>query len=130
MSDDEAGAVGAAVLFGFACFAGLIGWAIRGFIYGKIFEKAGRPLWVGWVPIYSTLVHLEIVGRPWWFLLLLFVPGANLVVTILLALDLAKAFGKDELYGIGLVVPLVNVVLILMLAFGDARYLGPVNKPA
>ena len=73
---------------------------------------------------------LELVGRPIWWIVLFFIPFVNFVVAILLAIDIAKAFGKDVLYGIGLCVPCVNIVLILMLAFGDAKYVGPPNIAA
>jgi len=112
------------------CVVLVVGWGVGGFIQGKIFEKAGKPMWIGWVPIYNLITMLEIVGRPIWWVVLFFIPLVNLVVALLLAIDLAKAFGKDLLYGIGLLIPCVGLVLVLMLAFGDARYLGPPNKPA
>jgi hypothetical protein len=89
----------------------------------KIFEKAGKPGWAGIVPIYNAIVLLEIVGRPIWWIVLLFVPCVGLVVGILLCIDLAKSFGKDAGYGIGLA--LLGFVFFPMLAFGDARYVGP-----
>ncbi|PYQ41471.1 MAG: signal peptidase I [Acidobacteria bacterium] len=89
----------------------------------KIFEKAGKPGWAGIVPIYNAIVLLEIVGRPiWWFVLLL-VPCVGIVVGIILCIDLAKSFGKDAGYGIGLA--LLGFIFFPMLAFGDARYVGP-----
>ncbi|MEL7591355.1 MAG: DUF5684 domain-containing protein, partial [Anaerolineaceae bacterium] len=56
------------------------------FIYcmWRIFVKAGKPGWTAIVPIYNVLVELEIVGRPWWWLLLMFVPGVNVVVGIII----------------------------------------------
>ena len=89
----------------------------------KIFEKAGKPGWAGIVPIYNAIVLLEIVGRPIWWIVLLFVPCVGFVVGILLCIDLAKSFGKDAGYGIGLA--LLGFVFFPMLAFGDARYVGP-----
>ncbi len=130
--DNSDGANAAATMAGlvFQCLAMVVAWGIGGFIQGKIFEKAGKPMWIGWVPIYNIVTLLEIIGRPIWWIVLFFVPLVSLVVAIVVAIDLAKAFGKDVLYGIGLVVPCVNLVLILMLAFGDASYVGPPNKPA
>src|SRR5258705_3521456 len=68
----------------------------------KIFEKAGKPGWAGIVPIYNIIVLLEIVGRPLWWIVLMFVPCVSIVVGIILCIDLAKSFGKDVAYGIGL----------------------------
>ena len=90
----------------------------------KIFEKAGKPGWAGIVPIYNIIVLLEIVGRPLWWIVLMFVPCVSIVVGILLCIDLAKAFGKDAGYGVGMA--LLPFVFFPMLAFSDARYVGPV----
>jgi hypothetical protein len=65
------------------------------FCYWKIFEKAGKPGWAAIIPIYNILVQLEIIGRPWWWLLLLFVPVANVVIGIMLLFDLAKVLAKE-----------------------------------
>ena len=88
----------------------------------KIFEKAGKPGWAGIVPIYNIIVWLEIVGRPIWWIVLMLVPCVSIVVGILLCIDLAKAFGKDAGYGIGMA--LLPFIFFPMLAFSDARYVG------
>ena len=93
----------------------------------KIFGKAGKPGWAGIVPIYNMVVLLEIVGRPLWWIVLLLVPCVGIVVGILLCIDLAKAFGKTPAYGVGLA--LLGFIFFPMLAFGDARYVGPVAGP-
>ena len=130
---DNDSAASAAATMGvllFECIGFVVFYGIGGLIAGKIIEKAGKPMWIGWVPIYNLLTLLEIVGRPVWWIVLFILPFVSFVAWVLLAIDIAKAFGKDVLYGIGLCVPCVNLVLLLMLAFGDARYIGPPNIPA
>lgn len=90
----------------------------------RIFAKAGKPGWASIVPIYNILVELEIVGRPWWWLLLMFVPVANIVIGVIILLDLAKVFGKSSGFGVGLI--LLPFIFIPVLALGDAKYLGPI----
>jgi hypothetical protein len=90
----------------------------------KVFEKAGKPGWAGIVPIYNMIVLLEIVGRPLWWVVLLLVPCVGIVVGFLLCIDVAKAFGQSPAFGIGLA--LLPFVFFPLLAFGDARYVGPV----
>jgi hypothetical protein len=41
----------------------------------------------------------------------------------IVAIDVAKSFGKDAAYGIGLA--LLPFIFYPLLGFGDARYLGP-----
>jgi hypothetical protein len=92
----------------------------------KLFEKAHKPGWAAIIPIYNAFVLLEIVGRPWWWLLLMFIPCVGFVVGIIVCLDLAKSFGKDTLYGIGLI--LLGFIFFPLLGFGDAQYQGPSVK--
>lgn len=86
----------------------------------KIFAKAGKPGWACLVPIYNIIVLLEIVGRPIWWIILFFIPIANLVVAILIAIDLAKAFGKGVGMAIGLI--LLPIIFYPVLGFGSATY--------
>lgn len=96
----------------------------------KVFVKAGQPGWAAIVPIYNVLILLQIVGRPWWWLLLMLasiIPFVgwivSLVVSIIVANDLSKSFGK----GVGMTVLLVLLPVIgyPILGFGDAKYAGP-----
>ena len=75
------------------------------------------------IPFYSTYLLLEVAGYNGWFVLLSFVPYASIVVAVLLALGLAKNFGKSVLFAIfGLLI--FSIVGYLMLAFGSDKYLG------
>lgn len=86
----------------------------------KIFDKAGKPGWAAIIPIYNLIVLLEIVEKPIWWIVLFFLPFVNAIAFILLDIELAKKFGKDALFGIGLL--LLPIVFFPILAFGSARY--------
>jgi hypothetical protein len=88
----------------------------------KIFTKAGQPGWAALVPIYNLITMLKIVGKPTWYIALLFVPLANFFVLITIALGMAKVFGKSTGFGVGLI--LLSPIFYPMLAFGDATYQG------
>jgi type IV secretory pathway TrbD component len=88
-----------------------------------VFTKAGRPGWAAIIPIYNGIVLLEIIGRPLWWILLFLIPCVNFVLAIIVSIDLAKSFGKDALFGIGLW--LLGFIFFPILAFGDAKYQGP-----
>ena len=68
----------------------------------KIFTKAGQPGWACIIPIYNLYVWCKIVGRPWWWILLMLIPFVNFIIAIILLIDLAKSFGKGVGFGIGL----------------------------
>jgi Family of unknown function (DUF5684) len=86
----------------------------------KVFVKAGKPGWASIIPIYNLYVLTEIAGRPiLWFILLL-IPCVNIVAHIVISIDIAKNFGKDTIYAIGLI--LFPFIFWPLLGFGDAQY--------
>ena len=66
---------------------------------------------------------LQIVGKPWWWIIGMIIPLVNFVVFIMLAVELAKVFGKGIGYVIGLI--LLPFVFYPMLASGDATFRRP-----
>ena len=129
----------------------------------KVFEKAGKPGWAALVPVYNAVVLVEIVGKPVWWAVMLFLPCAQvpvfaivvyiegaqrlvesvaswvggfrlglaltglllvpmLVVAVLVGIELAKKFGKDTRFGVGLA--LLPPVFFPMLGFGDGQFEG------
>ena len=121
--DDGGGAVaGAFGLIWMVCYLAIIILIIAGF--WKTFEKAGQPGWAAIIPIYNIYILLKIAGRPGWWLLLYFIPFVNLIIHFVVAIDVAKSFSKDTLYGIILLGFLASIGY-LILGFGDAEYQGP-----
>jgi hypothetical protein len=112
---------------GFVFVMVLIVFAIYAFLaycMGKVFEKAGKPLWTGFVPIYNYLIWIEIVGRPQWWIILYFIPFVNFIIQIVLAIDLAKSFGKDTLFGVA--IAFLSPIMLPVMAFSnDVQYTGP-----
>ncbi|HEY7194650.1 MAG TPA: DUF5684 domain-containing protein [Gemmatimonadales bacterium] len=91
--------------------------------YWRVYQKAGKPGWASIIPIYNAIVLLEIVGRPWWWILLWLIPLVNIVVGIIVILDLAKSFGKGVGFALGII--FLTFIFIPVLAWGDAQYQGP-----
>lgn len=134
--DDSTGVM--ALIMGAAVFIaifGLVIWLFTSFCLGRLFERAGKPMWTAFVPIYNLMIWAEITGRPnWWVAVWLgsmvasmFIPVigsfAPLVVMIISSVDLAKSFGKDTTYGVlmGIFFP----IMVAILAFGNDAYTGP-----
>lgn len=89
----------------------------------KIFEKADKPGWAAVIPIYNVIVLLEIVGRPWWWVVLLLIPLVNIVVGFIVALDMSRSFGHDLAFALGLF--FLGFLFYPVLAFGGDTYQGP-----
>jgi hypothetical protein len=89
----------------------------------RVYVKAGKPGWAAIIPIYNILVELEIVGRPWYWLLLMFVPVVDVVLGIIVIFRMAKVFGHSTGFGFGLL--FLSFIFFPILAFDDSKYLGP-----
>lgn len=89
----------------------------------KMFAKAGQPGWAAIVPIYNIYILTKIVGRPWWWLIMMFIPFVSIIFAIIMMIDLAKSFGKGTGFGIGLA--FLTPIFIPILGFGSAQYQGP-----
>lgn len=89
----------------------------------KVFTKAGQPGWGCIIPIYNLYLMCKIAGRPGWWVLLYFVPLVGIVIAILVAIDIAKAFGKGGGFAVGLV--LLGFIFYPILGFGSAQYQRP-----
>ena len=94
----------------------------------KIYTKAGKPGWVILIPIYNIIVLLEIVGKPWWWLLLIaFVPVANVIFLVWTYNMLSLSFGKTSGFTVGLI--FLAPIFIPILGLGKAEYKGPAGLP-
>lgn len=93
----------------------------------QVFQKAGQKGWFAIIPILNLYVLIKIAGRESWWLILALIPCVNFVVLAIVSIDVAKAFGKSEGYGIGLW--LLGIIFYPLLGFGDARYNGAQQGP-
>lgn len=101
----------------------LVIFAVNIAAWWMLYDKAGKPGWTSIVPFYNLYVLTEIVGRPvLWFVLLL-IPCVNWIVALIVMIDLAKSFGKGA--GFGVLMWLFAPILVPVLAFGGAQYVGP-----
>jgi len=91
--------------------------------FWKVFTKAGQPGWAALIPFYNAYILTKIAGRPGWWLLMLMIPLVNIAFGILLAIDIAKAFGQGAAFGVVLLF-LLSGIGYLVLGFGDYRYVG------
>jgi hypothetical protein len=89
----------------------------------KIFVKAGKPGWACIIPIYNLIVLLQIVGKPWWWLILMIIPIVNIVILIIVLNLLSKAFGHGVGFTLGLI--FLGFIFIPILAFENNTYTKP-----
>ncbi len=90
----------------------------------RMFRKADEEGWKIFIPFYNLYMIFRIAGRNGWGFFLLLIPVINIIAAIVVAIDLAKHFGKNTLFGLfGLA--LLPTVGVLILGLSDAEYVGP-----
>jgi hypothetical protein len=93
----------------------LVIFLIQVLSFWQIFNKAGYDGWKSVIPIYNTYILSRVGNQPTWVFVLLFVPLVNIVSSMLIALGVAKAFGK----GVGFA-----VIGLMLFSFFGYLYLG------
>jgi len=120
------GSIFALLGFGFI-FTGLALSIFSLICHWMVYEKAGQPGWAVIVPIYGFIVFCRIIGKPWTWILLLIPPVFIVGIFIIWiggSLALARNFGKDTLFALGLM--FLPFIFYAILAFDkNIRYKGP-----
>lgn len=125
-SSPYASSVDAASMGGF--FAGfaiffiamiVIGLLINMALTWGVYKKGGYKGWEGIVPIYNNYCLYKMSGTSMTlFVISIFIP----VVNICMFLELAKKFGKESIYGLGLF--FFGFIFMPILGYGSAEFQG------
>ena len=59
----------------------------------KLYVKAGRKAWEAIIPIYNGIVLMQMINRPKWWVLLLFIPVVNLLMFLVIWIETIRTFG-------------------------------------
>jgi len=101
----------------------------------KLYQKAGRKAWEAAIPIYNAIILMQIINRPKWWVILLFVPIVNLIMFPVVWVETLRSFGKnstlDTILGIatlGLYIYYINYTQDVK--YIENRSLHPANKGA
>ena len=88
----------------------------------KIFTKAGKPGWAILIPIYNIIVMMQIIKKPLWWVIILFVPIVDIVFVILIVYNLVIKFGQPGWHVI--LALFLGFIYYPYLAFSKAEYQG------
>ena len=86
----------------------------------RVYAKAGQPGWAAIVPIYNMVVLLQIVKKPVWWIVLMFIPFVNIIISLIVAHELSKVFGHGLGFTLGLII--LPIIFYPILAFGRSTY--------
>jgi signal peptidase I len=62
----------------------------------KLYKAAGRKAWEAAVPVYNAVVLMQIINRPVWWVILLFIPVVNLIMFPVVWVEIARSFRHNS----------------------------------
>nr|MBA3664508.1 signal peptidase I [Bacteroidota bacterium] len=62
----------------------------------KLFAKAGVESWKAWIPFYNFFCLSKLLNKPWWWCLIMAVPGVNILMYGVYGFNVARAFNKPS----------------------------------
>lgn len=84
------------------------------------FKASGQQAWKAFIPVYSSWIWIKIINKPWWWIILTFIPVVNLVLSIGMIVELLNTFNRRN--------P-VEHVLASVFPFIYLPYVGWIKKP-
>ena len=70
----------------------------------KLYKIAGFHSWQALIPVYNAYILMKIIGRPTWWVILLFIPTINLIMFIVIWVEILRSFGWNSLKNNALVI--------------------------
>ncbi len=93
-----------------------------------VFNDAGVEGYKALIPFYNYYIWLQVIGKPWWWLILMLVPFINFFMIMLMLVQTAISYGKNDLGSQALAV-LVPFVYIPYLGISEKeKYIKPENR--
>lgn len=88
----------------------------------KLYKKAGRKAWEAAIPVYNAVVLMKIIKRPWWWVILLFIPIVNLIMFPVVWVETIRSFGKTSTLDTVLVILTLGLYIYYVNYSLDATY--------
>ena len=88
-----------------------------------IAKKLNVPApWTAWIPLVNLWTIVTAAGKPWWWILLIFIPIVGpLVVLTYLWILITENCGKNKWLGLLMLAPVANLVWLGILAFSKSE---------
>ncbi len=89
----------------------------------KLYIKAGRKPWEAAIPVYNAIVLMQIIRRPKWWVILLFIPIINLLMFPVIWVETIRSFGKNSLLDTWLVILTLGFYIYYINYAEDVTYI-------
>jgi len=93
-----------------------------------IFEDAGVGGYKALIPLYNYYIWVKVIGKPWWWLVLMLVPFINIFMIMLMIVMTAVSYGKYTLGAQALAVLFPYAYLPYLGISEKEHYIKPENR--
>ena len=94
----------------------------------KLFRLAGIEGWKSLIPIYNIVKHLDIINRPRWWAILVFIPVINLLMIPVIWVEFIKIFNhKSRLDRILVIITLGFYIYYVSYVSSKTKYIGKIS---
>jgi hypothetical protein len=108
--------------------AAIVLYILGGWLLYRVGKRFGyENSWYAWVPFLNIWMLVQLSNREdswfWIILITMFIPCINivgLVMFIMVWMDIAERCGKESWWGILVIIPIVNFVIVYILGSGPA----------
>jgi signal peptidase I len=90
----------------------------------KLFSKAGIESWKAFIPVYNFFLLAKLLEKPWWWCLIMIVPGVNIIMYGVFGFNVARAFNKPSNQDL-LFASILPYIFFVKLGFDEtAKFVG------
>ena len=90
----------------------------------KLFTKAGLESWKAFIPVYNFFLLAKLLEKPWWWCLIMIVPGVNIIMYGVFGFNVARAFNKPSNQDL-LFASILPYIFFVKLGFDEtAKFVG------
>ena len=94
----------------------------------KLFKLAGVEGWKSLIPIYNIVKHLDIINRPRWWAILVFIPVINLLMIPVIWVEFIKTFNHNsKLDRVLVIITLGFYIYYISYLSSKTKYIGKID---
>lgn len=95
-----------------------------GIITYNFYVKSGHKAWEAFIPVYRVVILHRIIGRPWWWTILWYLPVVGNVMAIVVIFELLHVFNYRKLIHTILAIATLGLYLAYLNFTAELKYVG------
>lgn len=90
----------------------------------KLFQLAGKKSSIAFIPILNFLTTLNIMKRPWWWILIIYIPIVGPILQIVILVDFLRCYNKKNIFD-AICIIIFNIFYIAFINYkNNTKFIG------